>query len=148
MRRFLKLIGPYILAIVCAVGIFAVGAYSALVFAERLFIMPRFGQEELSRLVDDHILLLSLDAGQVDQARSLLILREDVHLMALDGVSPYLSDELANSTCRIMRRIAKRRADNAGKYTETAVSESPEVRKMVSESLQSPAGCLRTRREK
>jgi hypothetical protein len=147
MRRFLKLIGPYILAIVCAVGIFAAGAYLGFYFMGSVF-TPRFGQDELSRLVNDHSLLLSLDAGQVDQARSLLILREDAHLMALDGVSPYLSDELANSTCRIMRRIAKQRADNAGKYTETALAESPEVRKMVSESLQSPAGCLRTGREK
>ena len=105
--------------------------------------------------MDDHILLVSLDAGNAEQARSLLILREDGHLLAVDSVSPYMSDELAKSTCRIMRKVARQRADNAGKYAEAAFFDSPETGKMVTESskmvsaaLQGPAACLRAGREK
>jgi hypothetical protein len=74
----------------------------------------------------------------VDEARTLLIMREDGNLISLDMLAPYLPDDLAKSTCRIMQKVAK--TDNAAKYSATESATDPEVRQMVAASLQNPAG--------
>jgi hypothetical protein len=142
MPRLLKIMIPYVVAVLGGVAIFAAGAYAAMWYTGRV-LGPRFGAQEASELATVHILLRSLDAGNVDEARSLLISQEDLHLMSLDMLAPYLPDDLAKSTCRIMQKVAKQRADNAAKYSATESATDPEVRQTVAASLQNPAACAR-----
>lgn len=144
MPRLLKIMLPYAVAVLAAVAIFAAGAYAAGWFTERL-LTPRFGSQEVAELATNHTLLHSLDAGNVDEARSLLITQEDANLIFLDSLAPYLPDDLAKSTCRIMQKVAKQRVDNAAKYSATESSSSPDVRQMVTASLEKPAACERAK---
>lgn len=144
MPRLLKIMIPYALAVLAAVAIFAAGAYAALWFTGRV-LTPRFGLQEVAELATNHTLLHSLDAGNVDEARSLLIMQEDTHLMSLDMLAPYLPDDLAKSTCQIMQKVAKQRADNAAKYSATESASDPGVRQMVTASLEKPAACKRAK---
>ena len=100
LPRLLKIIIPYIVIVVGAVVIFVAGAFAAFWFTGRV-ITPRFGMQQAAELAQDHALLDSLDAGNVDQARSLLIMREDFNLMSLDMLAPYMSDDLSagSSAC-------------------------------------------------
>jgi hypothetical protein len=145
VRRYLKIALPYVGAVLGAIAIFAAGAYSGAWFTGRVLTAP-LGQRDLAQLADRHALLHSLDAGHVEDARTLLILEEDGDLMSLDMLSPYLSDDLAKSTCRIMQVVAKRRADNAAMYAKTEASSDPEVRNFVAAALQHPAACGRASR--
>ena len=140
MPLLLKIMIPYVVAVLGAVVIFAAGAYAATWFTGRV-LTPRFGLQEVAELAADHTLLHSLDAGKVDEARSLLIMQEDTHLMSLDMLAPYLPDELAKSTCRIMQKVAKHRADNAANYSAMESATDPEVRQIVAASLKNPAAC-------
>jgi hypothetical protein len=142
MPRLLKIMIPYVVAALGAVAIFVSGAYAGMWFMGR-GIAPRFGMQELSGLATDYALLQSLDAGNVDQARAVLMSQEDLRLMTLDMLAPALSDDLAKSTCQIMQKVAKQRADNAAKYSGTESATDPEVRQMVAASLQNPAACGR-----
>ncbi len=92
-------------------------------------------------MATNHTLLRALDAGNVDEARSLLIMQEDTNLLSLDMLAPYFPDDLAKSTCRIMQKVAKQRADNAAKYSATESASDPGVRQMVTASLKKPAAC-------
>jgi hypothetical protein len=139
MPRLLKLILPYAIGVLGTIAIFVAGAYSSAWFAGKV-LAPRLGLEDVSQLSVDHVLLTSLDAGRVDEARSLLILEEDGKVMSLDMLAPYLPDDLAKSTCRIMQKIAQQRAGNAAKYSGTGHPD-PEIRQSVATSLQNPAAC-------
>jgi len=144
MPRMLKMMIPYVVAVLGAVAIFAAGAYAATWFTGRV-LTPSFGLKEVAELATDHTLLHSLDAGKVDEARSLLIMQEDTHLISLDMLAPYLPDELAKSTCRIMQKVAKHRADNAANYSATESATDPEIRQLVAASLNNPAACARAK---
>lgn len=144
MPRLLKIMIPYVVAVLGAVAIFVAGAYAAIWFTGRA-LSPRLGVQEASELSTDYTLLHSLDAGNVDEARSLLIMQEDMHLMSLDMLAPYLSDDLARSTCRIMQKVATQRTDNAAKYSATESATDPAVRQTVAASLQNPAACGRAK---
>jgi hypothetical protein len=52
----------------------------------------RLGEQDLAKLAADHLVLQLLDSGTVNQARALLILREDGQILGLNAVSPYLPD--------------------------------------------------------
>jgi len=96
MPRLLKIMIPYVVAVLAAVAIFAAGAYAAVWFTGAV-LTPRFGLQEVAELATNHTLLHSLDAGNVDEARSLLIMQEDAHLISLDMLAPSLPDDLAKS---------------------------------------------------
>jgi hypothetical protein len=140
MPRLLKLILPYALAVLGAIAIFFAGAYSSAYFGERV-LTPRMGLQDVAELATDHALLTSLDAGKVEDARALLILQEDGHLMSVDMLAAYYPDDLAKGACRIMQKVAKQRAENAAKYAATEATSDPEVSKIVAASLQNPAAC-------
>jgi hypothetical protein len=142
MPRMLQVMIPYLVAVFGAVAIFVGGAYAA-IWLMGHETTPRFGVQQVAELVTNHFLLSSLDAGNVDAARSLLISQEDVNLMALDMLAPYLAPDLAKTTCRIMQKVAKQRADNVAKYSAKEASSDPGVRQMVAASLQNPAACGR-----
>ena len=144
MPRLLKIMIPYVVAVLGAVGIFAAGAYAAIWYTGKV-LTPRWGAQELSEFITEHSLLRSLDAGNVDEARNLLILEENGHLISLDMLSPYLADDLAKTTCRVMQKVAKQRADNAAKYSTTEPATDPEVRQTVAAALQNPAACSRAK---
>ena len=109
---------------------------------------PELGLRDVSDLVTDYALLYSLDADKVDQARALLVVREDFQLMSLDMDAPYFSDDLAKSACRIMQKVAKQRADNAAKYSPSESTSDPDVRRTVAAALQNPAACTRAKQDK
>lgn len=140
MPRLLKIMIPYAVAVLAAVAIFAAGAYTAVWFTGRV-LTPQFGLKEVAELATNHALLHSLDAGNADEARSLLIMEEDGHLISLDMLAPYLPDDLTKSACRIMQKVAKQRADNAAKYSATESASDPGVRQMVAAALAKPAAC-------
>jgi hypothetical protein len=144
MPRLLKIMIPYVVAALTAVAIFAAGAYAAVWFTGAV-LTPQFGLQEVAELATTHTLLHSLDAGNVDEARSLLIMQEDGDLISLDMLAPSLPNDLAKSTCRIMQKVAKQRADNAAKYTATESSTDSGVRHMVTASLEKPAACERAK---
>jgi hypothetical protein len=144
MPRLLKIMIPYVCTVAGAVAVFTAGAYAAAWFTGRV-LTPQFGMHELAELAEDHALLRSLDAGNVDEARTLLIMHEDGNLMSLDMLAPYLPDDMAKSTCRIMQKVAKQRADNAAKYSPTESSSDAEIRQTVAASLQNPAACGRAK---
>lgn len=139
----LKRMVPYAIAVLTALAIFVAGAYLAAWFTGRL-LTPQFGLQDTSDLATESVLLETLDAGKVDEARSLLILQEDGHIMSLDMIAPYLPDDRTKAVCRIMQKIAKHRAENATKYSAAETPAGPEVSKSVAASLQHPAACLRT----
>jgi len=134
----------FVLAVIGAIAIFFAGAYSSVYFTNRV-LTPRLGLQNLAELVTDSALLSALDAGNVETARALLIMDEDGHLIGLDGLAPNLDDDLAKSTCKIMRGVAKRRTDNAAKYAATEPASDPDVRKLVTASLQNPVACARAK---
>lgn len=144
MPHILRRALPFVLVVIAAIAIFFAGAYSSAYFTGRV-LTPRLGLQDVAELATDSTLLRSLDAGSVEEARALLILREDSHLMTVDMLAPYLPDDLAKSTCRIMQKIAKQRADNAAKYAATEATSDPEVRKIVAGSLQNPSACDRAK---
>ena len=144
MRQILKSALPFALAAIAAIAIFFAGAYSSAYFTGRV-LPPRWGLQDVAELATYHALLHSLDAGNVEDARALLILQEDGHLMSVDMLVPYLPDDLAKSTCRIMQKVAQQRADNAGKYAATEATSDPEVRRIVAASLRNPTACRRAR---
>ena len=142
MPRLLKIMIPYVVAVFGAVLVFGAGAWAAMWFFARVT-SPSYGTQQVSDLVIDHTLLHSLDAGNVDEARSLLISLENNHVMALDMTAPYLPDALTKPACRIMQKVAKQRTDNAAKYS--AMTSNPEVRQTVDTMLQNPAACARAK---
>jgi hypothetical protein len=144
MPRLLKIMIPYVVAVLGAVAIFVAGAFAAFWFTGRV-LSPRWGAQELSELIQDHSVVSYLDAGNVEDARRFLIMREDGNLMSLDILGPYLPDDLAKTTCRVMQKVAKQRADNAAKYSATESATDPEVRQTVAASLQNPAACARAK---
>ena len=144
MLPVLKRALPYALAVIAALAIFFAGAYSSAYFTDRV-LTPRFGLQDVAELATDSTLLNALDSGKVEDARALLIMQEDGHLMSVDMLASYLPDDLAKSACRIMQKVAKRRADNAAKYTGTEFADSPEVRNVVAASLQNPTACARAK---
>jgi hypothetical protein len=141
MPRLLKVLLPYVAGAVGALVIFAAGVYSSF-YLTGMLVSPRFGVQQVAEMAQDHNLLQSLDAGRVDEARSLLITNEDIQIMSLDMLAPYLPDDLAKTTCRIMQKVAQERANNAAKYAAAETSD-PAVRKIVAASLQNPAACAR-----
>jgi hypothetical protein len=141
MPRLLKLALPYALAVVGAIAVFLAGAYSSAYLTGRV-LTPRLGLQQLSELSVDHALLTALDAGRVDEARLLLILEKDGTVMSLDMLAPYLPRDLAESTCRILQKIAQQRAGSATKYSGAGNSDA-EVQRIVAGALQKPAACAR-----
>jgi hypothetical protein len=142
MPSILKSALPYATAVIAAIAIFFAGAYSSSYFTSRV-LTPRLGLQDVSELAMDSTLLHELDSGNVEDARSLLIMQEDTHLMTVDMLAPYFPDDLAKSTCHIMQKIAKQRADNAAKYAATEATSTPELRNFVAASLQNPTACSR-----
>jgi len=139
----LKLMIPYVVAVLAAIAIFVAGAWAASWFMGRA-LAPELGLRNVSDLVTDYALLYSLDADKVDKARALLVVQEDMHVMSIDMDAPYFSDDLAKSACRIMQKVAKQRADNAAKYSPTESTSDPDVRRIVAAALRNPAACTRT----
>jgi len=144
MPRLLKVMIPYAVAVLAALAIFVAGAFLTGWFTGRV-LNPRFALQDTAKLAVDRALLQSLDAGKVDEARSLLILQEDGHIMFLDMMAPYLPEDQAKSICRIMQKIAKHRSENTAKYSATEASSSPEVSRSVAASLQNPAACRQSK---
>jgi hypothetical protein len=144
MASILKSALPYALAVIAAIPVFFAGAYSADYFTGKV-LAPRFGSQNVAELATTYALLHSLDAGNVEEARSLLILQEDGNLMSIDMLAPYFPDDLAKSACRIMQKVAKQRTENAAKYAATEATSDPEVHKIVAASLQNPAACSRAK---
>lgn len=140
--RYLKLIAPYFIAAICAVGLFAVGAYCGVRFTSAMF-APKFAQDTLIRTIEDQSLLAQLDANKTEKARSLLILRETGNILSLNLLSAEVSDETANSACHLMRAIAKRRATYPENYLNSTAAVDPEVAQAVSEALKNPVACTR-----
>jgi hypothetical protein len=136
----LKRVIPYAIAVIAAIAIFFAGAYSSSYFTNRV-LTPRLGLQDVAELATDSTLLRELDSGNVENARALLVLQEDTHLMSVNMLAPYFPDDLAKSACHIMQKVAKHRADNAGKYAATEATSSLEVRDYVAASLQNPAAC-------
>jgi hypothetical protein len=143
MSRFLKTVLPYTLVAVGLVVGFAAGQYSSSYFAGLMF-NPRLGQQEVTRLAADHAVLQLLDEGNVNQARSLLVLREDGLILGLSSLSTYLPGESAQSACRLLQAVASHRIESATE-TQAEIQESADVRNLVSASLRSPVACKRTK---
>ncbi|MBS0577786.1 MAG: hypothetical protein JSR36_00835 [Proteobacteria bacterium] len=142
MPPLLKKLLPVALAVIAAIAIFFAGAYSSARSTGKI-LTSQLGLRDLNDLTTTHTVLRELDAGRAESARGLLILQEDGHLMSLEMLAPYLSDDMARSACKIMRDVAKRRADNAAGYAPSESTSDPEVRRIVAATLENPAACTR-----
>jgi hypothetical protein len=140
MMRFVKLVLPYVLGAVGAVVAFGAGAYTSFHFAG-MFLNPQLGRRDIARLAEDHIILQYLDSGSVDQARAFLVSMENGRVLAINAVSPYLSDQEALSACRLLRAVGNFRIAHPTGAGSGASPGSANVDNMVSETLRNPVAC-------
>lgn len=142
--RLFKILLPYALVAMGAIAAFAAGAYSSAYFAGMIF-NHRLGEQELAQLASDHIVLQLLDSGNANQARALLVLREDGQILGLHALAPYLPDPSALSACRLLRAVATHRIAHPVNANQTGAQESADVRNMVAAVLRNPVACRRTK---
>lgn len=138
--RFFKFVLPYLLVAVGAIVIFGAGVYASSRFVGMMF-NPRLGERDVARLAEDHVILQFLDTGSVDQARALVVSTENGRILAINSVSPYLSDPQALSACRLLRAVATFRTAHPTGGGHEGSQGSAGVDNMVSEILRNPVAC-------
>ena len=143
MKRILRLAAPYVLVVICAVGLFAAGAYSSIHFVVSSIFNPKLGQDAIARLAEHASTLGPLDADDPAKAHAFMKMREDADLLWLDNLAPYLSDDEAKNACKLMRNIAERRSKNQSRYSRSITGDlvEPELALALNDALAHPKAC-------
>lgn len=139
--RFFKIVAPYALAVISAIGIFAAGAYTGMHFTTEYIFTPRLGQEQVARVLEDHTILHHLDKGELAEAHKLLDLREGGNVFTLNSLASYLPNETAITACKALAVVGKRRNEFSAKYPNNLSPEYPELYAKINDVLKKPEVC-------
>ena len=153
--EFLKKAAPYVLAAILSVVIFAAGLWIGMDFTARItanaaasVFTPGRSTELASQLNDTQRVLSLMDAGNAKEAHAQLETDENLKLIELDRLTPFMDERTAVVACGTIQFVAKHRAAYPGAYSGRKSDLAHMSDEAVSDVLTHPGSCEKCRKPK